>query len=557
MHGTCGNLIQTCDAHRVSEHHTLIGKVFHGRYRIEAELGEGGMGSVYRAEHIALSRTVAVKVLRDELAGSAEFRQRFEREATVLSGLSHPNIVSVLDYGFEEGLPFLVMEFLEGRDFNDVLDEGRLSIERADTIARQLLRAVGHAHSLGLVHRDLKPQNVVIRRLEDEREHVTVLDFGLARQVEEGGPAVTKTGLMMGTPAYMSPEQVGGRSDARSDVYSLGVMLYEMFAGRHPYKGVASAKLLHAHLVVEPPPLAQFAMVDDVVATLVGRAMAKDPSARFADANEMLTALGAAGRESPTKDVAPPAVTQVGRAAAIEGQETVGGRGAPRTSSELSGTEDTRLEQKPSETRLPDKRRAMALGGALATLVAFVVVAALLSGDAPETVHGTTTSSATSETPAPAAFAGAVPSAPEAAPPSRGVWDDESGYEDMLLRLRRGRGLRDRQHRSLAVRARRNPNDVRPLLLLAHSYVLGRSLTDGLERYEAALEIEPNVANEPWTAEDLITIAAAESLHQRASTLILQHYEASFASRVETRAAAERDPWQGRLNDLARRLLAR
>lgn len=529
---------------------TLIGTVMQGRYRVDSELGEGGMGSVYRAEHVSLGRSVAVKVLRDELAESGEFRLRFEREATVLSGLSHPNIVSVLDYGFEEGLPFLVMEFLEGRDLDAVLKDivlkgGRLSSSRAESIGKQLLLAVGHAHTHGLVHRDLKPQNVVVRELADGNEHVTVLDFGLARQVE-GGAKVTKTGLFMGTPAYMSPEQAtGGKTDARSDVYSLGVMFYELFGGQHPFAEEDAHALLRAHLVKEPAPLTGLS-VDSHVAALVAKAMSKDPASRFSDANAMLAAWGAERIEEPA------GVTQVSGAMETRAGKR-SGNSAPSAPSDEVISAPSQGAQSAQEGMPPKAKWALLAAGVLAATTFLVAFA--LSGDdsdaalVPIPPGAPTAAAPVDDDPIPLVEA---PVQPEAQHVS--LWDGDSTYADILAQLRRGSTLRRRQQRSLAVRARRAPDDARPLLLLAHSYVASRSLSDGMERYEAALAIDPRAAAEEWTAEDLITIAAAESLHTRATRLILEHFDTDFAARVEARAEGERGPWRQRLEGLAQRL---
>lgn len=252
------------------------------------------MGSVYEAEHLSLGRHVALKVLRDEHASSADLKARFEREARMLSQLSHPNVITVTDFGVDGAQPFLVMDLQGGRDLTDLLAEGPLPPARAIELARQILRGVAHAHRQGLVHRDLKPQNVRVDVLEDGSDHAVVLDFGLARTLASDA-TMTRTGIVVGTPAYMAPEQAsGGRADERADVYAMGGVLFELLAGRRPFPQREAHELLRAHLLTTPPTLAEVAPHLDVspaLDALVARSLAKEPAARFANAAEMLEAL--------------------------------------------------------------------------------------------------------------------------------------------------------------------------------------------------------------------------------------------------------------------------
>ena len=207
---------------------SLIGRKLDGRYEVLGRLGEGGVGVVYRARQVHLGREVAIKVLHQDAAAIPEWRRRFEREAQALSALAHPNVVPVTDSGIDSGVPFLVMELLQGKTLADLLKEGPLPLWRALDIARQLLRGLAFAHGKGIVHRDLKPANVFLQELPDQADHVRLLDFGMVKFLEkaDSGPmadTLTRVGVVFGTPAYMSPEQAkGGPADARTDVYAAG-----------------------------------------------------------------------------------------------------------------------------------------------------------------------------------------------------------------------------------------------------------------------------------------------------------------------------------------------
>jgi len=290
------DLFNTTDAQGDS----LIGRTLDGRYEVTGRLGEGGVGVVYRGRQVHLGRNVAIKVLHKDAAAIPEWRLRFEREAQALSVLAHPNVVPVTDSGFDKGVPFLVMELLQGKTLADLLKTGPLPLWRALDIARQTLRGLAFAHGKGIVHRDLKPANVFLQELPDQDDHVRLLDFGMVKFLEksESGHAaetLTRAGVVFGTPAYLSPEQAkGGPADARTDVYAMGCVLFQLIAGRRPfiedtYEGVVMAHLSQPVplLVKVRPGLAAAAAFQP----LIEKAMAKKPSARFKDADAMLTAL--------------------------------------------------------------------------------------------------------------------------------------------------------------------------------------------------------------------------------------------------------------------------
>ena len=275
----------------------LVGTLVDGRYRVFEALGAGGMGVVYRAEHLQLRRPVALKVLQRDLRSLPEIEKRFEREAQALAALGHPNIVTVLDYGWTEGTAYLAMELLRGKSLQELLAGGPPSPAQALDVERQLLRGLAFAHARGIVHRDLKPGNVFLHNVEGLGETVKILDFGLAKFLDplpHDKEGLTRAGAVYGTPAYMAPEQVAGQpADLRSDVYSAGILLFELLTGRRPFEG-SPDEMLRQHLVADVPALE--AVRPDLVplpalGALVRRALAKDPGNRFQDASAMLEAL--------------------------------------------------------------------------------------------------------------------------------------------------------------------------------------------------------------------------------------------------------------------------
>ncbi len=280
-----------------------VGQLIGGRYRLRALLGEGAMGAVYGAEEVASGRPVAIKALHPELAGSDELRRRFEREGLVHGFLQHPHVVEVYEVGIgDDGALFLAMELVSGRSLRDLIDERPLHPRRALVITRQVLLGLGHAHQHGLVHRDLKPANIMVARAgESGREHdqVKLLDFGMVKMLSDaigrdGWSKLSRTGITCGTPAYIPPEQALGRPiDGRADLYSLGVILFEMLTGRLPFDSDDSLALMRMHVSGTPPTLAAAGATwaTPALEALVARALVKDPAERFADARTMMAAI--------------------------------------------------------------------------------------------------------------------------------------------------------------------------------------------------------------------------------------------------------------------------
>ncbi|GGZ82720.1 protein kinase [Streptomyces echinoruber] len=265
-----------------------------GRYQLRDLLGQGGMASVHLAHDTVLDRQVAIKTLHTELGREQAFRERFRREAQAVAKLTHTNIVSVFDTGEDEvgGMttPYIVMEYVEGRPLGTVLEEdvrqyGAMPVDKALKITADVLAALEISHEKGLVHRDIKPGNVMITK----RGVVKVMDFGIARAMQSGVTSMTQTGMVVGTPQYLSPEQALGRGvDARSDLYSVGIMLFQLVTGRLPFDADSPLAIAYAHVQEEPPvPSSINRSLPPAVDALIARALKKNPNERFPSAETM------------------------------------------------------------------------------------------------------------------------------------------------------------------------------------------------------------------------------------------------------------------------------
>jgi serine/threonine protein kinase len=276
----------------------LTGKQF-GPYQIVAPLGEGGMAAVYKAYHPAVERYVALKVLPRHMVTSEEFLTRFRREAKLLAQLQHPHILPVFDYGEADGYPYIVMPFIVSGTLADILHKQRLSLSEIRRIMIQIGDALSYAHGRGMIHRDIKPSNVLI----DERGNCLLTDFGLARMVE-AAEKLTTSGTIMGTPAYMSPEQgMGSNIDHRSDLYSLGVILYEMITGRVPYTAETPVAVVFKH-IQEPLPSARKLNpnLSEALELVLLKSLAKNPDDRYQTADQLVQAVQRAIPESTADD---------------------------------------------------------------------------------------------------------------------------------------------------------------------------------------------------------------------------------------------------------------
>ena len=280
----------------------LVGTLVAGKYRIVKQLGEGGMGCVYLAEQQlgSTARKVALKTLHKHLSHDPAIKARFDREAGTVAALEHPNTIQVYDFGaMEDGTLYLVMEFVQGRSVADILEkDGAMPPARVENILRQVCGSLEEAHGHGIVHRDLKPDNVVLCERAGQKDWVEVLDFGIAKRSSEHDPneaKLTQQGMVLGTPPYMSPEQFTGQPvDARSDIYALGVMTYEMLVGKYPFEANTAWEWASKHMTEAPRPIETQALganVPDRMRNAITRALAKNKDERFATVKEFYEAF--------------------------------------------------------------------------------------------------------------------------------------------------------------------------------------------------------------------------------------------------------------------------
>lgn len=302
-----------------------IGQLLDGKYRIDAFISEGGMGSVYRATHVLLGKTVAIKLIRQELVTSEDVVRRFQREARAASNIDHPNIVTVYDLGqAADGTLYIAMAFVEGRSLRQEIGrEGPMPPLRTVQILRQVASALASAHRRQIIHRDLKSQNIMLGKDGDGRDLPTLVDFGIAKTFDEPATQLTSTGFAMGTPQYMSPEQAAGKPvDHRADLYSLGVVLYEMLSGVVPFNDTSLASILVKQLneVPEPPSRRRpDADIPPALEAVALRCLEKDPDKRFQSADEVIAALDSAGMGSAEPGASKEATVVIPRAAAVSG----------------------------------------------------------------------------------------------------------------------------------------------------------------------------------------------------------------------------------------------
>jgi serine/threonine protein kinase len=351
---------------------TRIGTEVAG-FRIESVLGRGGMSVVYVAEQLRLGRRVALKVLTTELAWDEQFRERFVRESHIAAAIDHPNIIPIYDAGEADGLLYIAMRFVQGPDLKEVLKRGSLGVGRTIFLIEQLASALDAAHAHALVHRDVKPGNIL---LEESTDHAYLTDFGVAKQTTARG--LTSTGHFLGTVEYAAPEQIeGGHVDARTDVYALGCVLYECLTGAPPFSHGTEHAVLHAHLVDPPPSVSRVRPdLSHAFDGLIATAMAKVPDERFGSCGDLANAArNAASGKARRVEGSPPA-----RAETVASVETVLPAGLPPSGADASSaSEPTSPPGQPEQNAPAPLTRLTPMKQMLLTVL-LVVIAAAASG---------------------------------------------------------------------------------------------------------------------------------------------------------------------------------
>jgi len=301
----------------------LVGQVLANRYRVLEPLGSGTMGSVFRAEHIHMKKTVAVKVLHATHVKDPEVVERFQREAQAAANIEHPNICSATDFGTQDDTYFLVMEFLNGLPLHDVLkEEESFSEIRTVHIAKQICSGLERAHEMGVVHRDLKPENIMVVERDGDRDFIKITDFGVAQvRLFKDAARLTQAGVVYGSPLYMSPEQAGGKEvDHRADLYSVGIMMYEMLTGKMPFYAKSLTVVLNMHLSDPPPPFRvanPYKIIDLELEEITMRLLAKRREERFQTASELYDALSRVEKRLTGADKTKPQKGKQGYARAV------------------------------------------------------------------------------------------------------------------------------------------------------------------------------------------------------------------------------------------------
>lgn len=342
---------------------SLVGRVLADRYHILKRIGEGGMGRVYLGEHVKMNRQCAIKVMSPALVNDAESAARFAREASNAARIIHPNVAAVFDYGESDGLIYLVMEFVDGEPLARLLTrEAPLALDRALDLASQIADGLGAAHELGIVHRDLKPDNILVTRTRGGREIAKVVDFGIAKAIQEGaGEGLTRTGQVIGTPEFMSPEQLlGDPVDARSDLYALGCILHLMLTASPPFDAPTREQMIKRRLSEDAPPVHEIdpALPDSVV-RIIARLLARSPKERYGSAAEVKDAL--AGTHARRSGVA---------RAPLESRPT------PRSAPTVAFLHPTRAMTTVTEIpgSKPMRRTPIVIGGAAVVMIAIALV---------------------------------------------------------------------------------------------------------------------------------------------------------------------------------------
>jgi eukaryotic-like serine/threonine-protein kinase len=496
-----------------------VGQILQGRYRILARVASGGMGVVYRGERLELGRAVAIKFLHGWVAEDPNTQKRFRLEAQAMSQLSHPCCVSIIDFGVEGTAPFMVMDFITGETLGSrVHAGGPLPVKQALGIVRQVLAGLAHAHAKGIVHRDIKPDNIVLTEATGLGDQVRILDFGLAR-LRDTATNLTQ-GMPVGTPSYMAPEQIRGEEvDARTDIYSVGVLLFELLTGQKPFNAERAAAVMLQHQESPPPALGSLlpgAGFSQRLEELVGKAMAKKPEDRFQSAAEFAAAL-----EALPEVVATPVPGPGPTPPALQPPDT----GAPTVPASSGAQARARL----------GKGARMAVGAVGLLLVGGSAL--LLWPEArnePPASRGQPVSAKPAAAPEPSASGGEK----AAAGPARTVPPEQlPGIEQIERWVRAGR--RDQALSALAQLRAKFPASAYAPYLEGQVNFDNLRWVDGLASYGAAIHNNPAYRSDPMLIRDLIRCLVSDRFHAQCEEFLVQEVGAPAATFLEEAARTD------------------
>ncbi len=486
----------------------LVGQTLAGRYRIDALVGVGGMAAVFRAHHEGLKRDLAVKVLHPNLSANSEMSARFEREARSASRLDHPNCVQVTDFGStEDGMMYMVMQLLEGEELTGMLGR-RLSAPRAVELVLQILRGLEHAHGKGVIHRDIKPENVFVTRDHDGDEVLKLVDFGIAKLTDATVDThKTSAGLVFGTPAYMAPEQaMGVEADSRADLYSTGILFYQMLSGRLPIDNEDPVALVRMQVAVDPDPLPS--SVPPVIAGVAGRLLEKDRDRRFQTATEVIETLESIEPMLVDEHISDVEIT------------------TPASDPGTTGVQVIPAGEQPSLASKRPPWRIVALAGAVFTVGAAVLVVRASGDDDAEVTETRTAVSDDRDASAD----------PDHGPPA-GVLSEI----DRLLLAKRGAEA----DALLAPLREEFPEDA--TLMWRHARVLAvqrRKTAEALEAYGQALDADPDLLDNKDFYAELHDLLRNRNARQEALDFTLEHMGENGANFLLETVNDEKEPLQ-------------
>jgi serine/threonine-protein kinase len=522
-----------------------LGTSVDDRYRLDERLAAGGMGVVYKGLDQKTQKPVAVKFVHDAFAAIPTLVKRFEREVKAMSRVSHPNLVNIVGSGTQGGVPYLVMDFHEGSSLSDLIEKGGLSPKRAIGLASQILAGVGHAHASGVVHRDLKPDNIMVVD-EEGKDVVKILDFGLAKMLSEeaGGTQLTNTGFALGTPGYMAPEQArGGDTDERTDVYAVGVILYHMIAGRKPFVAESPMAVLRMHMDDPPLPLRKVpkVKVSGQLDSAILRALEKEPARRWASAAEFARALGATAeaKGEPIPDAPPPSRTVVAKKSASRPRRwgwlallaLVAGGGAYGWS-RLSHHEQQDVKQSVHEVKQTVQTAVKTVGAPVTQAVDGLKQAWHEVATAPEDDDDDDDDNKPApkeSAPTPGAQLEAAASAPAGKPSI-----------DTAARLL-STGKVDSAIQMLYQVRRTAPRSPAVPLLLGHAYFRKMWRTDGLREYDSALQLRPTLRYDKQLVKNVVA-ALEDPTSRSAHALVKARIGAAALPELRRAAHSAKDP---------------